>query len=273
MPIKTDLIKLENIVLEHSAPEKDVKEKKLLFIHSSGHGSWMWKNFLPYFAGRGFDSWAVNLRGHHLSGPVKDWSAVGVNEYLEDIDLAVKKLGRNVVLVGHSMSGLLVLKYAEAHNVAGLIVSQSGPPKSAMEKRGIEMKGPSPAKPGRTMKDGAFLPMQDRELVEATLFDRGNVEKESVDLVLDMLGEESVRATKEIVNMPVDPTKITAPVYILGFETSKIGAKIPVDINKVLAEEFKARGFAVIEPGGHNYMLEKNWQDFARQFEAWIEFS
>jgi hypothetical protein len=26
----------------------------------------------------------------------------------------------------------------------------------------------------------------------------------------------------------------------------------------------------IIEPGGHDYMLEKNWQDFAQQFETWI---
>jgi hypothetical protein len=26
----------------------------------------------------------------------------------------------------------------------------------------------------------------------------------------------------------------------------------------------------IIEPGGHDYMLEKNWQDFACQFETWI---
>ena len=54
----------------------------------------MWKNFLSYFAERGYDAWALNLRGHHLSGPVDDWGEVGVAEYLEDIDQGVKKMGR-----------------------------------------------------------------------------------------------------------------------------------------------------------------------------------
>ena len=110
MAAKTDVIKAEHIALEHFIPEKISKDTKILFIHSSGHGSWLWKNFLTYFAERGYDSWALNLRGHYLAPPVADWSDVGSDAYLEDIEQAVKLIGKNVVLVGHSMSGLRLLK-------------------------------------------------------------------------------------------------------------------------------------------------------------------
>ena len=90
MAFTTDVVKVGNIALEHYLPDKEIKDKKLLFVHSSGHGSWMWKNFLSYFAERGYDAWALNLRGHHLSDPVADWNEVGVAEYLEDIGKAVK---------------------------------------------------------------------------------------------------------------------------------------------------------------------------------------
>jgi len=107
-------------------------------------------------------------------------------------------------------------------------------------------------------------------MVKAVLFDKGNVDEESVTFVLEHLGEESLRAGAEIMQMEVDPAHISAPIYVLGFDASKIGMQAPIDVNKVLAEEFKARDYKVIEPGGHDYMLEKNWQDFARQFETWI---
>jgi pimeloyl-ACP methyl ester carboxylesterase len=271
MSLETEVVKVASIALEHYVPVRETRDKKLLFIHSSGHGSWMWKNFLNYFAGKGYDSWALNLRGHYLSGPVKDWAVVGVSEYLDDIHQAVKRAEGNVVLVGHSMSGLLVLKYAEARKLAGLIVSQSGPPQKVLQKRGIQIKMPEPPKGRRMVTDKAILPMKDREMVKAILFDKGNVDEESVNLVLDKIGEESLRAAKEIMNMEVDPGKITAPLYVLGFDGSKIGIQSPADANRVLADEFKARDYKVIEPGGHNYMLEKNWQVFAQQFEAWIE--
>ena len=270
MAFKNEVVRVDNLVLEHYLPDKEIKDKRLLFVHSSGHGSWMWKNFLSYFAERGYDSWALNLRGHHLSGPVDDWEKVGVSEYLEDIAKAVNKIGGDVVLVGHSMSGLLILKYAESHRVAGLIVSQSGLPRSLMQKRGIEIKGPMPGKGQREVKAGAIMPMKDRALVEKMLFDRDNVEEKNIDLVLKMLGEESAKIGGEIMQMELVPEKISSPLYVLGFDANKIGIKMPVDLNKVLAEELKARDYKVIEPGGHDYMLEKNWQEFARQFEVWI---
>ncbi len=270
MAFKNEVVKIENLALEHYLPDKEIKDKRILFVHSSGHGSWMWKNFLSYFAERGYDSWALNLRGHHLSDPVDDWEKVGVSEYLEDIAKAVDRVGGDVVLVGHSMSGLLILKYAESHRVAGLIVSQSGLPRSLMQEKGIEIKGPMPGKGQREIKSGAIMPMKDRALVEKMLFDKDNVEKESVDLVLKMLGEESARVGGEIMQMELVPEKISAPLYVLGFDANKIGMKIPVDLNKVLAEELKARDYKVIEPGGHDYMLEKNWQEYAHQFEVWI---
>ena len=99
MSFRTEIIKLGNLGLEHFSPEGEINEKKLLFVHSSGHGSWMWKNFLCYFAKRNYDSWAINLRGHYLSDPVPDWAAVGLLEYLDDLDLAVEE--RDLVPGGH----------------------------------------------------------------------------------------------------------------------------------------------------------------------------
>ena len=270
MSFRTEIIKLGNLSLEHFYDDETHKDVQLLFVHSSGHGSWMWKNFLFYFGQRYYDSWALNLRGHHLSDPVNDWAEVGVKEYLEDIDHAVKKIGNNIVLIGHSMSGLLILKYAEFKTLKGLIVSQSGPPKSILQKRGIEIKRVVPKGGQRLLTDKAILPIKDKDMVKAVLFDKGNVDEEVVTFVLENLGEESMRAGTEIMQMEVDPTSISAPIYVLGFDSSKIGMQVPIDVNKVLAEEFKARDYKVIEPGGHDYMLEKNLQDFAHQFEIWI---
>jgi len=265
--MKINTITTENIALEHHIPNIIDKEQKVLFIHSSGHGSWMWKNFLSYFAERGYDAWALNLRGHHLAPKVKNWASVGAEEYLEDIKEAVNITGNNIVILGHSMSGVLILKHAESNNVAGLIVSQSGPPMPILDRRGIALTGPAPNKKPAT---GNFIPpLRDREKVEAMLFDKGNVDEESINLVLEMSCAESARVGKEIMGMDIDPEKITAPVFILGYDTSKIGVQAGMDLNKVLVEEFNARDFKVIEPGGHNYMLEKNWADFAAQFESW----
>jgi pimeloyl-ACP methyl ester carboxylesterase len=265
--MKTDIIKAGTIALERVVPEGAVHEQRILFIHGAGHGSWMWKNFLGHFADKGFESWALNLRGHYLAPTVDDWGTVGVQAYLDDLDQAVTTIGQKVVLVGHSMSGILILRYAESHDVSGLIVSQSGPTKPIMDRRGLAFPLP-PRKPGAETK--TVPPLGDREAILSRLFERNNVEDENVDLVLEQMGEESVRAYGEILNLPLNPSKVTAPVYVLGFDTAKLGMKMPADLSQILAEEFDAKGIRTIEPGGHNYMLEKNWKEYAVQFETWI---
>ena len=255
----TEIVKVGTIALERAKPVGEPKSVRLLFIHGAGHGSWMWKNLLAFFSERGFDSWALNLRGHHLAPKVDDWGQVGAAAYLDDLEQAVTAIGYNVVLVGHSMSGILVLKYAESHPVAGIIVSQSGPTKPIMDRRGVAF--PLPArKPGSPSK--TVPPLRDREAVLSRLFERDNVEDESVELVLKHMGEESVRAYGETLNLAIDASKVTAPVFVLGFDATKLGMKIPVDLSQILADEFHARGVRTIEPGGHNYMLETNWLIF-----------
>jgi pimeloyl-ACP methyl ester carboxylesterase len=270
MFVLKDVIQQGKIALERYSSDSYVRDKKLLFVHSAGTGSWMWKNFLNYFAQNGYESWGLNLRGHHLAPPVEDWGQVGAEAYLEDIESAVKLTGENVVLIGHSMSGLLVLKCAERLDVRAVIVSQSGPPRSVMEQQGIEIGKPETPEVPRASDDKVISPVKDREAVISTLFDKNNVDDESISIFLEKMGEESVRAAGEIVNLEISPEKIAGPVYILGFDTGKLGMKMPVDINRLMAESYNAKGFAIIEPGGHNYMLERNWRDYAVQFEAWL---
>jgi pimeloyl-ACP methyl ester carboxylesterase len=38
-----------------------------------------------------------------------------------------------------------------------------------------------------------------------------------------------------------------------------------------LARYYRAQDFQVIEPGGHMFMLEKNWEEFARLIEKWLK--
>jgi hypothetical protein len=137
-----------------------------------------------------------------------------------------------------------------------------------LDRKGISLTGPAPNKKPAT--GNSIPPLRDRAKVEAMLFDKGNVDEESINLVLEMSCEESARVGKEIMGMDIDSAAITAPVFVLGYDTLKIGVQAGADLNKILVEEFNAKDFKVIEPGGHNYMLEKNWADFAAQFESWI---
>jgi pimeloyl-ACP methyl ester carboxylesterase len=71
-------------------------------------------------------------------------------------------------------------------------------------------------------------------------------------------------------DVDVDAEKIQCPVYVLGFDLEKIGVHYPVNLSEELARYYQARDYQVIEPGGHMFMLEKNWEDFACLIEKWV---
>jgi len=76
----------------------------LLFLHGLGGGHHAWERQLPYFSGRGYPSHAWDQPGYGHSATVEPYD-------LEQVALSLKrlieKLGGPVVLIGHSMGGLI----------------------------------------------------------------------------------------------------------------------------------------------------------------------
>lgn len=124
---------IDGIAVECALPEKEQHPAPLLFVHGSSGGSWVWENFLHYFASRGWTCYALSLRGHHTSDPVDDWGKVGVDDYLKDIDTVARWIGKDLIYLGHSMGGLLGQKFAEARNPLKLILLHTGPPRSVVK--------------------------------------------------------------------------------------------------------------------------------------------
>jgi pimeloyl-ACP methyl ester carboxylesterase len=225
---------------------------------------------MHYFASRGWTCYALNLRGHHLSDPVADWGAVGVDAYLEDVDTVITWIGKDLVLVGHSMGGVLAQKQAEKKNPRKLVLLHAAAPASAMKdidfdaflKRGKER--------GRVTRDTVVESDSDPQKLIGYMFDQGNVEQEVLLACHQIMGKESARALHEMQGVEVDASEIRCPVYVLGFDLRKIGLDYPVDLNRILSRYYNARDMQLIEPGGHLFMLEKNWEAFARLLEQWI---
>ena len=67
-------------------PESPCFSTPLLFVHGTGHAAWCWDEFfLPYFAGRGFDSYAVSLRWHGKSEGTENLKWTSVADYVADV--------------------------------------------------------------------------------------------------------------------------------------------------------------------------------------------
>ncbi|HEY7935958.1 MAG TPA: lysophospholipase [Candidatus Limnocylindrales bacterium] len=105
----------EALALRHW-PVAGEARASLLIIHGLGEHGGRYERAAGIFAGAGFDTWALDLRGFGASG--------GRRAYVERLDVwlddvadrlaALRDLGPPVVLLGHSMGGLVCLRYAES---------------------------------------------------------------------------------------------------------------------------------------------------------------
>ncbi len=262
--------RIRGIAVECFLPEESQYPAPLLFVHGSSGGSWIWANFLEYFSSRGFRSYALSLRGHHLSDPVEDWGAVGVDAYLEDVAKVVDWIGEDVVLIGHSMGGVLAQKHSETRNPIKLILLHTAPPRRVVQKIDFNAFLKRGKEKGRVLGENALRSDDDPQKLIGYMFDPGNVDDKTLEMTHKMLGEESARAVQEMKDVDVDAGKIRCPVYVLGFDLKKIGLDYPINLSKELATYYGARDYRVIEPGGHIFMLEKNWEEFAKTIEGWL---
>jgi pimeloyl-ACP methyl ester carboxylesterase len=129
-PVRKDEIELHDrgIYIESWLPERRSRRKPLLFVHGELAGSWVWERFLGYFAGRGWEGHALNLRNHYWS-QTADPASLSFESYTEDVVAALDRLGPTAVAVGHGMGGLLALKAAERVAMSGLILIGSHLPR------------------------------------------------------------------------------------------------------------------------------------------------
>jgi len=129
-PIRKDEIELDErgIYIESWLPERRSRRKPLLFVHGELAGSWAWERYLNYFAARGWESHAINLRNHHWSRTA-DPATLSFDTYTEDLVAALERFAPGVVVVGHGMGGLLALKAIERIPVSGLVLLSSELPR------------------------------------------------------------------------------------------------------------------------------------------------
>jgi pimeloyl-ACP methyl ester carboxylesterase len=122
-PVRKDEIELADrgLYIESWLPERRSRRKPLLFVHGELAGSWLWERYLGFFAGRGWEGHALNLRNHFWS-QTADPTTLSFESYTDDVAAAMERLGPSTVAVGHGLGGLLVLKAAERAELSGLVL-------------------------------------------------------------------------------------------------------------------------------------------------------
>jgi pimeloyl-ACP methyl ester carboxylesterase len=122
-PVRKDEIVLDDrgLYVESWLPERRSRRRPLYYLHGELGGSWLWERFLRYFAQRGWEGHALNLRAHFWS-ETADLEELTFDTYLEDAIAGLEALERPAVVVGHGLGGLLAMKLAEGRDIDALIL-------------------------------------------------------------------------------------------------------------------------------------------------------
>jgi hypothetical protein len=267
----------EGLLVCHAqpAPRKPGAARRrppLLLVHGAGHGAWCWENWLRTLPRHGWEGYALSLRNHPGSRTVEreDYlSRLRVDDYVDDVATVARHIGRPVVLVGHSMGGLIAQRYAARPpakaGIARSLFREAPRPVAALVL--LASAGPGALGPlrGEALPlDSGYLP--DADTARARYFYRAP--QAVVDAAVPRLVEESPSVMNDYSLAPglaVDPTAIGCPVLSVTAEYD--GTSVPRD-GRLAAyyggEHMPCRDI------GHDLMLDEGWEPVLDQILAWV---
>jgi pimeloyl-ACP methyl ester carboxylesterase len=107
----------------------------LVLLHGLWGGSWIFQDWLEPAAERGWDAWAISLRGREGSRAVQDLGKVRLQDFARDLQDALTAIGPAAV-VGYSMGGLILQMVASdaasRHLVRSAVLLCSVPPRGVV---------------------------------------------------------------------------------------------------------------------------------------------
>jgi pimeloyl-ACP methyl ester carboxylesterase len=212
--IKRDeiFIEPEGIHVETHQPERRSRKPPLVLVHGALTGSWLWANFASYFAERGWEAHALNLRGHFTSD-LADLSTTRMADYATDVGVAVRNLGRPPVLVGWGIGALAALLHAQSHPVLGLVLLAPSPPAAALPRRPDEHELRA-VPPVYDAEWWGWVAPQER--LREWMPDMTVEELSKMQELLAGARESGSARRERMIGVDIDPRRISAPTLVIG---------------------------------------------------------
>jgi pimeloyl-ACP methyl ester carboxylesterase len=205
-------IEPEGIYVETHQPERRSRKPPLLLVHGALTGSWLWASFAAYFAERGWEAHAMNLRGHFTSD-LADLETTRMHDYADDIATAVRQLGRPPVILGWGIGALAAMLYAAEQRVLGLVLLAPSPPAAALPRRPLahELRMVPDVYDARWW--GWIAPV---ERLRSWMPDMSEDELEKMQEMLRGARESGSARRERMLGVEVNTARIAVPTMVIG---------------------------------------------------------
>jgi len=256
-----------NLEFLHERPGAQSKERPILFVHGKWQGAWCWReHFMPYFAQKGYDVYAINLRGHGGSEGRKKLRWHSIADYVEDVGWAVKQIEEVPIIVGHSMGAFITQKYLETNQIPAAVLL-TPVPYFGLWKPTWDLFRRRPWLVIKAVGTMSLYPVVDPlEIARENLFSREMADNE-VKEYQEQMQDESFRAYIDELGLNLaHPNRIQTPMLVIGAEND---ALIPKETVQSTARAYHTEAIFLPDTA-HNVMLESTWQFAADHVLNWL---
>lgn len=248
-------------------PQTGARRHPLLFVHGAWHGAWCWESFLGWFADRGWESHALDLRGHGDSPNDRPLRSTRIKHYVEDVATVVDTFEAPPIIIAHSMGGLVVQRFLEDHTLPGAVLLAPDPVGGALRAT-LRTLRRHPIKFLKANLVWDLKPLIEERAIAADLLLPDDASSKDVDWMWERLQGESYLAYLDMVLfVRPRPQLVHSPVEIIAGSQDRIFS---------VGELGKTAGtygidLQVIEGAAHDLMLGPRWEDAAQAVAATIE--
>ena len=223
----------------------------LYFVHGLNGSANDWKKYIDFFSKKGFECKAIDLQKG------VDLRKAHITDYIDKVCFHV---GKDDVVIGHSMGGLIMQKVAERIELKAGIGICSAPP------RGIALDSISWWKQIRYIPYMLLgIPFKPSFRLVRNVFLSGWSEKRQRK-IYQQLRKQSAYVTYEVMKqqISVDEKKISAPLYFIG---RKNDVTIPVDVIRNIADKYHS-SYDVVD-GNHYIFID--WKKVAEKILVFLQ--
>ncbi len=230
----------------------------VVLVHGAWHGGWCWANMLGALEEAGIDAIAVDLPGHETPGSSRRmWNTLA--SYVEHVDNLIDSIDGEVMLVGHSMGGLVTQRVLETRSVAAAVLVASVP------KRGVggvlaRLGRSDPGQVLSTLSLSLWGIVSNDERVRQHFFS-SDTDPAVVQLAGAKMQNESYPAFLSMLTRWPRPWRVAGNGTPISVVAGKFDTIFTLDEQRELANAYRVE-LQVIDCA-HDIMLEPQWPELA----------